>query len=87
VAPTKQKSVVDETALRRLFDKGLSFTEIARALGSPVTSGAVAGMVKRLKLQRPPKSRPPLPRAMNRQELNEMLREAVENTQAMTEPE
>jgi hypothetical protein len=94
MAPTKQKSVVDETALRRLFDRGLSFTEIARALGSPVTPGAVAGMVRRLKLQRPSKPdplhrkpRPPLPRAMNRQELNEMLREAVENTRAMQEPE
>jgi hypothetical protein len=103
MAPTKQKSAVDEAALRRLFAKGLSFTEIARELGSSVTAAAVAGMVRRLKLQRLKlqrlklqrpapdplhrKPRPPLPRAMTRQELNEMLREAVENTQAMQEPE
>ena len=98
MAPSRKRSVVDEAALRRLFAKGLSFTAIARELGSSVTAAAVAGMVRRLKLQRLKlqrpapdplhrKPRPPLPRAMTRQELNDMLREAVENTQAMQEPE
>ena len=100
---TAPKSVVDEARLRPLFAKGLSFTQIARELGPPVTPGAVAGMCRRLKLVRPAVVQPNKSREsrelgyafrskshreMTKPELNEMLRQAVENTpKAPDEPE